>query len=106
MSFGVSNNVNSAILSGTIGLRNVSDGITQASLNIAQRNAQAKDPSELLADAATQQIGSIKQILPQPASNLTNDLVSLSINSINAQASAKVLDVANNTVGKIIDELA
>lgn len=106
MSFDVSNNINSAILSGTFGLRKASDGITQASLNIAQRNAQSKDPSDLLADAATQQIGAIKQVLPQPASNLTSDLVSLSVNSINAQASAKVLDVANNTVGKIIDELA
>ena len=105
MSFDVRNSINSAIVSGTFGLQNASNGITEASISIAQRNAQLKDPSELLADVATQQLGLAGKLLPQGGDSLTNDLVSLSINSTNAQASAKVLDVANDTVGRIIDEL-
>ena len=106
MSFDISNNINSAIVSGTLGLQNASKGITEASVNIAQRNAQARDPAELLSDAATQQLGVASQLLPQGGDSLTDDLVSLSINSTNALASAKVLDVADETVGRIIDELA
>lgn len=106
MPFEVGNNINSAIISATFGLQNASRGITEASIDIAQRNAQARDPVELLADVASQQIGSIKQILPNGGDSLTNNLLSLSINATNAQASAKVLDVANETVGRIIDELA
>ena len=48
----------------------------------------------------------IRDSLPQSAGNMTSDLVSLKLNSINAQASAKVLDVAFDTVGTIIDTLA
>ena len=106
MSFDVSNNINSAIVSATLGLQRSSNGITEAAVNIAQRNAEARNPTELLADAANQQIGAVNQILPQGGDSLTNDLVSLQINSINAQASAKVLDVVDDTVGRIIDELA
>lgn len=102
----VSNDINAAIVSGQLGLNKASDGITQASLNIAQKTAQLKTPQEVLADAAQQQLGSFKQLLPQGGDTLTNDLVSLSVNSINAQANAKVLGVANDVVGRIIDELA
>lgn len=106
MSFNVSNNLNSAILSGFQGLQGASQGITEAAANIAQRSAQPRSPEQVLSDAATQQLGQVRQILPSGGDNLTNDLVSLSVNSINAQASAKVLDVANDTVGRIIDILA
>ncbi len=102
----VGNNINSAILSATFGLRNASQGITEASINIAQRNAESRDVTDLLADAASQQLGAISQVLPSGGDSLTNDLVSLSINATNAQANAKVLDVANDTIGRIIDELA
>ena len=106
MSFDVRNNVNSAIVSATFGLQSASRGITEASVNIANRTAESRDPSELLADAATQQLDVVKQTLPTSTGSLTDDLVSLTVNATNAQASAKVLDVANETVGRIIDELA
>ena len=102
----VGNNINSAILSATFGFRNASQGITEASINIAQRNAEARDVTDLLADAASQQLGAISQVLPSGGDSLTNDRVSLSINATNAQANAKVLDVANERIGRIIDELA
>lgn len=106
MAFDVSNNINSAIISGTLGLNRAQQGITEASLNIAQRNAQAQTPQDLLTNAATQQIGQVSQLLPQGGDSLTNDLISLQINSRNALASGNVLEVVNDTVGRIIDELA
>ena len=99
------NNINAAIVSGQLGLQRASDGITQASINIAQRTAQQRDVNDVLADAASQSLGNIRQLLPQSGDSLTSDLVGLSINSINAQASARVIDTANDTVGRIIDEL-
>lgn len=102
----VTDSINSAIVSGQIGLQNASDGITEASINIANANATATTTEELLANAATQQLGNVSQLLPEAEDNLTSELVSLSVNSINAQASAEVLDVANDTVGTIIDALA
>lgn len=75
-------------------------------MSIAQRNQQSQNSQELLANAATQQIGQVRQILPTGGNSLTDDLLSLQINSTNALASTKVLEVANKTVGRIIDELA
>ena len=106
MAFDVTNNVNSAIISGTLGLNRAQQGITEASINIAQRNGESQTTQDLLANAPTQQIGQVNQLLPQGGDGLTNDLLSLQINSRNALASSKVLEVANNTVGRIIDELA
>lgn len=106
MPLDVGNNINSAILSATFGLQNASQGIAEASINIAQRNAEPRDITDLLADAAGQQLGAISQILPSGGDSLTNNLVSLSINARNAEANAKVLDVANGAIGRIIDELA
>ncbi|MFC3094073.1 hypothetical protein DRW07_11365 [Alteromonas sediminis] len=103
-------NVNSAIVSGQLGLQRASDGITQASLSIAQRTAQStleqQGPGAVLQQAAIRGLENTSRILPQAPDSLTSDLVSLQVNSINAQASAKVLEVANNTVGRIIDTLA
>lgn len=107
MAFDVSGNtINAAIVSGISGLRNASQGITEASVNIANRNAQARTPEELLSDAAVSQVGLVNQILPQGGDTLTNDLVSLSVNSINAQAATKVIDTVDETVGRLIDILA
>lgn len=102
----IDNNINSAIVSGVLGLQRASDGITQSSINIAQRQAQLRDPKDVLTDVATQQIGLTSKLLPQGGDSVTSDLVSLNINLTNAQASTKVLDVANETVGRLIDELA
>jgi hypothetical protein len=105
----ISNNVNSAIVSGTIGIQRGSDGITQNASNLAGLSAvtrPASDPQEFLANATLNQLNSIKQTLPQPNEGITSNLVGLSVNLTNAQASAKVVDSANSTVGSILDILA
>ena len=102
----IDNNINSAIVSGVLGFQRASDGITQSSISLAQQQAQFRDPQSVLTDAATQQIGLTSQLLPKGGDSITSDLVSLNINLTNAQASTKVLDVANETVGRLIDELA
>lgn len=106
MSFDISNNTNSAILSGVLGLQNASEGITQASIGIAQKAAQLRDPQDVLSDAATQQIGLTSQLLPSGGNSVTSDLVSLSVNLTNAQAATEVIDVAKDTVGQLIDVIA
>lgn len=103
MSVEVSNNINSAIVSGLVGLNDASNGITQASISIAQKAAQLRDPQELVTDAAMQQIGLTSQLLPETSDTLTSDLVSLSVNLTNAQASTKVVETADETVGRLID---
>lgn len=99
-------NVNSALLSGVFGLQTATEGITQASINIAQRTAQQRDVTEVLSDAAIQQVGLTGQLLPQGGTSLTDDLVSLSINLTNAQASVSVIDDVDETVGRLIDAIA
>ncbi|GAA0343411.1 hypothetical protein GCM10009092_05020 [Bowmanella denitrificans] len=106
MSVNFDSNINSAIISGTLGLQRASDGITQHSINLAQQQAQLRDPKEVLAEAAQQQIGLSTKLLPKGGDNVTNDLVGLTLNLRNAQANAKVLDVAKDTVGRLIDEIA
>ena len=110
MSLNVSNNINSAIVSGQLGLSRASNNITQHSANIASLSLPSKqlqDPQEFLANAVGTQLNAIKQSLPTAASgSLTNELVGLSVNSINAQASAKVIGSANDTIGTILDILA
>lgn len=102
----VRNSVNSAILSSAFGLQKASQGLTASSFNIAQRNTEPLSTLDLLTNVATQQLGSLSQLLPTGGDSLTNNLVGLSINARNAEASAKVLDVASGAVGRIIDELA
>ena len=103
-------NVNSALIAGQLGLQRASNGITEASLSIAQRSAQStlatQGPQGVLEQAAVNGLETTSQLLPQATDSLTTDLVSLQVNSLNAQASAKVLEVANDTVGRIIDTLA
>lgn len=106
MSFDVRNSVHSAFASGQLGLQRAQQGITDAAVNIAQQNRRATSPTEVLENAATQQLSAVKQVLPPVEDNLTSNLISLQVNSNNALASAKVLDVADKTVGRIIDELA
>lgn len=94
MSSIVDSSMNSAIMSGQYGLQSASQGITQASQNIATRSAQQNS----VENAATP--------TPQAPGSLTSDLVSLQTNETNAQASAKVLDTAFDNVGTLIDTLA
>jgi hypothetical protein len=105
----ISNNTNSAIVSGTLGFKRASDGIIQNASNLASLSAfsvPSKDPQEFLANASLNQLGSIKQLLPQASEGITSNLVGLSINLTNAQASTKVVDTASDTVGTILDILA
>lgn len=105
----IGNNINSAIISGTLGIQRASDGITQNASNLAGLSAfsvPASDPQEFLANATLNQLNAIKQTLPQATGGITSDLVGLSVNLTNAQASTKVVDTANETVGTILDILA
>jgi hypothetical protein len=104
-------NVNSAILSGQFGIQRGFEGVTQASLNIAQRTAQQdvadNGPAGVLVNAAEQQLTNLRNSLPQTGGdNLTSDLLSLQINARNAQASASVVDRVDETLGRIIDIFA
>lgn len=105
MVFDVRNSTNSALVSGLLGVQNASNGITQSSISIAQQTAQLRSTQDVLSDAAAQQIGLTSQLLPTGGNSITSDLVSLSVNLNNAQASSQVLDVANDTVGRLIDEI-
>lgn len=109
MSSIIGNNINSAILSGQFGLQQASDGLTQAATNIAQKTAQVNlaenGPQAVLAEASLQGLANVRNVLPQVDDNMTSNLLSLKLNSLNAQAAGKVLDVANDTIGTIIDTL-
>lgn len=94
-------NVNAAFLAGQYGLQNASNGITQAASNIAQRTVESYSASDIASADARQNASPTT-----PNGNLTDDLIALNVNSVNAQASARVLDVANDTLGTIIDTLA
>lgn len=106
----VSNGINSAIVSAQFGIQNGLQGVTQASLNIAQQNAQLNveqnGPEQLLASASIQNLSNVSSLLPQGSNDPISNLVSLQVNALNVQASANVLDVVDDTVGTIIDTLA
>ncbi len=105
-----SSGINSAILSAQFGIQNGLQGVTQASVNIAQQSAQQNvaqnGPGQLLADASLQNLSNVSALLPQGTNDPIGNLVSLQVNALNVQASAKVLDVVDDTVGSIIDTLA
>jgi CRISPR/Cas system-associated endonuclease Cas1 len=100
-----SGNAASAFAAGRLGLQTASNGIAEAAVNIAQAN-QRQTPEEVLASAAEGQLGAVRQILPEPEDNLTNDLLSLQTNLLNAQASTRVLDSVDETVGRLLNALA
>lgn len=109
MTVNLSNNINFAITGGSFGLQNASNDLTQSTFNIARNSllsSVSQNPQEFLANAITQQLGFVKQVLPQRISDPTSDLLSLSIAGTNALASAKVQDTASGTVGTILDILA
>ncbi|WP_416306833.1 hypothetical protein [Neptunicella sp. SCSIO 80796] len=108
MSFSVANSVNSALLSGTFGLQQASKGITQASFDIANRAAHPRDTTDVLADAAKQQLRQPRDLLSGLGNkdNLTGNLLSLQNNLNYAQASSKVIGVAKDLVGNLIDDIA
>ena len=109
MSSIIGNNINSAIVSGMSGIQNAYEGMTQASVNLAQRAAQTSvelnGTGDVLANASINSLSNVRNTLPQNVGSVTDDLISLQINSKNALASAKVVDTAFDTVGTIIDTL-
>jgi hypothetical protein len=103
------NNINSAIVSGTLGIKRAYDGISKNANNLAGLSAfsmTSRNPQEFLANATLNQLNAIKQVLPKSSEGITSNLVGLSINLTNAQASTKVVDTASGTVGTILDILA
>jgi hypothetical protein len=105
----ISDNINSAIVSGTIGIKRAYDGVSQNTSNLASLSAfsvSSSDPQEFLAKATLNQLNAIRQVLPQAPESITSNIVGLSINLTNAQASTKVVDTASDTVGTILDILA
>ena len=96
----------SAFAAAQYGLQSASDGISQAASNIAQRTAEedAVAPAQPIAtntDATSRSANS-----SSTSTRLTDDLIALNVNERNAQASAKVLGVADEMLGTIIDVLA
>ena len=95
----------SAFAAAQYGLQNASDGISQAASNIAQRTAEdAVAPAQPIA-TNTDTINTSSNSTPT-STRLTDDLIALNVNERNAQASAKVLGVADEMLGTIIDVLA
>ena len=95
----------SAFAAAQYGLQTASDGVSQAASNIAQRTAEdAMAPAQPIeANAYTANSSSD---LSSATTRLTDDLIALNVNERNAQASAKVLGVADEMLGTIIDVLA
>ena len=105
----IGNNINSAIVNGTLGIKRANQNITQNAANLAgltSFSVPSTDPQEFLANASLNQLSASKQILPQASEGITSNLVGLSINLSNAQASTKVVDTASDTIGTILDILA
>ncbi|NVK55831.1 MAG: hypothetical protein HWE26_09460 [Alteromonadaceae bacterium] len=106
----INSNANSAFAAGQFGLQRSFDGMTQSALGIAQKTAQQnvaqKGVGEMLASAGLQGLSTTTDLLPRANGDMMSDLLSMQLYSNNALASAKVLDVANETVGKIIDTIA
>ncbi|BFT31991.1 hypothetical protein D210916BOD24_31670 [Alteromonas sp. D210916BOD_24] len=86
--------LNNAFIAGQYGLQSASNGIDQAASNIAQRTVESTQTlSSSNTDATPDSL----------TGSVTDDLISLKVNEIHGQASARVLDVANDTLGTIID---
>ncbi len=106
----INSNADSAIVAGQFGLQRSFDGMTQSALSIAQKTAQQnvekQGVGEMLANAGLRGLSTTTDLLPRANGDMMSDLLSMQLYSNNALASAKVLDVANETVGKIIDTIA
>ena len=95
----------SAFAAAQYGLQSASDGVSQAAANIAQRTAEdAIAPAQ--PTVATSETNNTSSNSASSTTRLTDDLIALNVNERNAQASAKVLGVADEMLGTIIDVLA
>lgn len=95
----------SAFAAAQYGLQSASDGISQAASNIAQRTAEdAVAPAQPIEANSTTNATSLNST--PSSTRLTDDLIALNVNERNAQASAKVLGVADEMLGTIIHVMA
>ncbi|KMT66005.1 hypothetical protein [Catenovulum maritimum] len=100
----INNSLNQSILNSTFGDQSNSLVATSVNQNITN---QLQTKEELLANVATQQIGQTSQILSgiSGGDSVTNELVSLSVNSNNALSATELSGDASNVVGRIINEI-
>lgn len=92
----VSNNLSSAFNSGLQGLQNASDGITEASSNIARAQTEREDVERPEPAPETREAQS------QPV-NVTEELVNLRVEQFNAQANTRSIQTADEVLGTLID---
>jgi hypothetical protein len=81
------NNMSGAYASGLQGVQRGSEQVTQASKDIANLNSESEH-----GQAA--------------GTNLTDSAVDLKTGALGVEASAKILDVANDTLGTLLDTFA
>ncbi|WP_372769790.1 flagellar basal body rod C-terminal domain-containing protein [Pseudoalteromonas sp.] len=92
----VSNNLGSAYNAGLQGLQSASDGITEASANIARaqterENVERQEPPQETREAQS------------PPVNVTEELVNLRVEQFNAQANTRSIQTADEVLGTLID---
>ncbi|MAD16276.1 MAG: hypothetical protein CL579_09395 [Alteromonadaceae bacterium] len=80
-------NISGAFASGLQGVQRGAEQVTQASRDIASLNGDTQQGSS-------------------SSANLTDRVVDLQTGAIGVEASAKVLDVANDTIGTLLDTFA
>ncbi|ABG42728.1 conserved hypothetical protein [Paraglaciecola sp. T6c] len=80
-------NISGAFASGLQGVQRGTEQVTQASREIASLNGDAQQ-------------GSLS------SANLTSSVIELQTGAIGVEASAKVVDVANDTIGTLLDTFA
>ncbi|GAC26844.1 hypothetical protein GMES_4578 [Paraglaciecola mesophila KMM 241] len=80
-------NISGAFASGLQGVQRGTEQVTQASRDIASLNGDTQQGSS-------------------SSANLTDSVVDLQTGAIGVEASAKVLDVANDTIGTLLDTFA
>lgn len=80
-------NISGAFASGLQGVQRGAEQVTQASRDIASLNGDTLQGSS-------------------SSANLTDSVVDLQTGAIGVEASAKVLDVANDTIGTLLDTFA
>ena len=95
----------SAFAAAQYGLQNASEGISQAASSIAQRSVEdtASPAQPITPNTDTNRTSPTSS---STTARLTDDLIALNVNERNAQASAKVLGVADEMLGSIIDVMA
>ena len=88
MAISLNSNINSAFANGVQGIQRSSDQVAEAAQDIANVN------------------GDLQRHSNASSVNLTDSIVDLKTGALGVEASAKVLDVANDTIGTLLDTFA